>query len=77
MKCRVLASLPSHQKNQGGSKRRNATKDSGSNTNTGPLELSLRESRLDESLDVAEATKREGAPDVGSTEKVRTSKCIS
>eukprot|EP00903_Cladosiphon_okamuranus_P010099 g9564.t2 len=74
VKCRVLASLPSHQQ-QGGSKRRSrkgVTGDSDSSTggaNAGPVELSLRQSRLDESLDVSEATKREGPPEVGSTAK--------
>lgn len=38
--------------------------------NAGPVELSLRESRLDESVEVSEATKREGPPEVGSTAKV-------
>lgn len=81
VKCRVLASLPSHhQQQQGGSKRRSrkglaADSDSNSNSsateaNAGPVELSLRESRLDEALDVSEATKREEAPEVGSTAKV-------
>lgn len=38
--------------------------------NTGPVELSMRESRLQESQDVGSATKREEAPDVGTTAKV-------
>lgn len=77
VKCRVLASLPSHQQ-QGGSKRRSRKGRAGDGNNTGteglanagPVELSLRESRLAESLDVSEATKREQAPQVGSTAKV-------
>lgn len=77
VKCRVLASLPSHQQ-QGGSKRRSRKGRAGDGNSTGaeglanagPVELSLRESRLDELLDVSEATKREQAPQVGSTAKV-------
>lgn len=63
VRCRVLPPRASKAPSK-----KSAGKDSDSGS--GPVELSLRKSRLEES-DVEEAVKPEDSPEVGSTPKVR------
>lgn len=68
MKCRVI-----HRPL--GTKSRSASTTTADGDASGgsfqPVELSVRESRLDPARDAGEAARREGAPEVGSTAKVR------
>lgn len=68
MKCRVIH--PSS-----GAKSRSASATTADGDSSGgsfqPVELSVRESRLDPARDAEEAARREGAPEVGSTAKVK------
>lgn len=66
MRCRVLAPLATADR----APKASSKKTSGNGASgRGPVELSLRQSRL-EQPDGEEAVKRRGVPDVGSTAKV-------
>lgn len=71
MKCRVLPPLESRSTHKNDNRPIvDGERSTDSTASTGPLELSLRGSRLEPTLTTEEAIRRETAPEVGSTAKV-------